>query len=100
MTAAFPALLLAWFIEVASFDWDNWAALVVHRVKGPFVLNLVNATSSSLPVVDIGISGWFCQSTGVAPGARRTCRPAFGQALPIFINFGGPEMPAWRCTAS
>jgi hypothetical protein len=91
VTAIFLALLLARFVAVASFEWDDWAALVVQWAKGPLVLNLVNETGSSLPVVDVGISGWFCQSTCVAPGARETCRPRFRQQSPIFVNFGGPD---------
>ncbi len=79
---------MARFADRAIYEWDDWAAGVVRAVKGPIEINLLNATSSVIPVVDIGIAGHFCQKTCLAPGKRTTCRPEFGQASPIFLQFG------------
>lgn len=88
ITAGF---LVVCCLDAAFYSWDDWAALFVRWTRGPVVLNLVNATSSSIPVVDVGVAGFRCQATCVGPGERRTCRPQFRAESAVLVALGGPD---------
>ncbi|MBL8912718.1 MAG: hypothetical protein JNM17_18635 [Archangium sp.] len=81
-------LACAWFLEVARFNWDDWASVIVQRTHEPLEITLVNGTPANIPVLDVGIAGWVCQATCLVPGKEMHCRPEFGSASNVFIQIG------------
>lgn len=86
--AASVAVVLLMFFEQAKYSWDDWAASIVQTFKGPLKVTVVNATVASIPVVEVGVSGFACQMGCVAPGERRDCMLRFGQASLLAVKTG------------
>jgi hypothetical protein len=80
--------VLVMLFEQAKYSWDDWAALVVQRIKGPLMVTVVNATATSIPVVEVRSSGFACQMGCVGPGERRDCKLQFREPSLLSIRMG------------
>ncbi|MBS2033327.1 MAG: hypothetical protein JST54_35970 [Deltaproteobacteria bacterium] len=80
-------------MDIVRYDWDDWAAALVYKAKGPLVLKLVNDLPTEIPYAEFGIAGHFCLAGCIDPGATRTCRPDFGQASRLFIRISESGFP-------
>lgn len=80
------ALVLMMIWEESKYSWDDWAASVVQTFKGPLKVTVVNATAASIPVVEVGLTGFACQMGCVASGQRRDCILRFGEASLLSVR--------------